>query len=324
MYQVICLNADKTLNLLEIALTHPDGHKTAFEVIHKARSESDDGTAFLSDNDRLVLTLPTDQTLLLGSEDVEISLSWNAPLRKDGKGDAHQSTLHVSLSLLTALPTGYYLSNYGTPVDGVQPYFAVTQFECASARMMFPCWDEPSFKATFAVSMVTKEGLKCLSCMPEAEAPSNAQVELASSLSGEKWQTVHFDSTPPVSQQNLNSPLFISKLTFIVQMSTYLVAITSGPFNCLSDFYVSKISGNTVRLASWAVNEDYRHTTFILEVLKASLLYFEDLFDIPYPLPKLDVLVVPTFEAAAMENFGLVGGHPNIRSIRTLTDDTDL
>ncbi|KAJ9098432.1 hypothetical protein QFC20_005951 [Naganishia adeliensis] len=151
---------------------------------------------------------------------------------------------------------------------------------------MFPCWDEPSFKATFAISMGTKEGLKCLSCMPEAAEPSASQVDLASAFVGDDWQTVHFDLTPA--------------------MSTYLVAIASGPFNCLSDSYVSKITGNTVQLASWAVNEDYRHTAFTLEILKASLLYFEDLFDIPYPLPKLDVLVIPTFEVAAMENFGLI------------------
>lgn len=89
-------------------------------------------------------------------------------------------------------------------------------------------------------------------------------------------------------------------------MSTYLVAIASGPFDRLTDSYVSKHTGQTIRLASWAVNDDYRHTALILEVLKDSLLYFEDLFDIPYPLPKLDVLVIPTFEDSAMENFGLV------------------
>jgi aminopeptidase N len=64
--------------------------------------------------------------------------------------------------------------------------------------MMFPCWDEPSFKATFAISMVTKEGLKCLSCMPEAETPSASHISLASSFEGDGWQTVHFDATPPV------------------------------------------------------------------------------------------------------------------------------
>jgi aminopeptidase 2 len=102
-------------------------------------------------------------------------------------------------------------------------------------------------------------------------------------------------------------------------MSTYLVAIANGPFNCLTDSCVSKLTGHTIRLASWAVDEDYHHTAFILEILKASLLYFEDLFDIPYPLPKLDVLVIPTFEAAAMENFGLVGGPPQCQRRRALT-----
>jgi aminopeptidase 2 len=94
---------------------------------------------------------------------------------------------------------GYYLSTYGAPVDGKYRHFALTQLECASARQVYPCWDEPSMKASFAFTMITVDGLKCLSCMPETTSPTEAQSRLAQHFEEEGWQTVHFETTPPVS-----------------------------------------------------------------------------------------------------------------------------
>lgn len=92
MYQVIYLNADKTLNLLEIALTRQDGNEIAFPIVDsESATEHIGATAYLSENDRLVLGLPKDQKLLPGDQGVKLSLSWTASLRKDGKGNAYIS-----------------------------------------------------------------------------------------------------------------------------------------------------------------------------------------------------------------------------------------
>lgn len=46
--------------------------------------------------------------------------------------------------------------------------------------------------------------------------------------------------------------------------------------------------------------------TFALDLAAKGLQLFEDMFEIPYPLPKLDLGAVPDFSAGAMENWGLI------------------
>ena len=47
---------------------------------------------------------------------------------------------------------GFYRSTF-TDDDGVERVIATTQFEATDARRAFPCWDEPDFKAGFAITL---------------------------------------------------------------------------------------------------------------------------------------------------------------------------
>lgn len=58
--------------------------------------------------------------------------------------------------------SGFYTSNYKDE-DGNEEWLVTTQFQPISARHAFPCWDEPQFKATFAVSLTYPTGLLALS-----------------------------------------------------------------------------------------------------------------------------------------------------------------
>jgi puromycin-sensitive aminopeptidase len=95
---------------------------------------------------------------------------------------------------------GFYRSTF---VDdaGAEQVLATTQFEATDARRAFPCWDEPDFKATFAIAMIVDE---------HSTVVSNA-AETRSVALPDGRRRVEFATTMP--------------------MSTYLVAFIVGPLS---------------------------------------------------------------------------------------------
>lgn len=63
---------------------------------------------------------------------------------------------------------GFYRSKY--EVAGAEKWMLCTQFEATDARRCFPCFDEPSFKATFDCSLTVSKDLVALSNMPIADS----------------------------------------------------------------------------------------------------------------------------------------------------------
>lgn len=71
----------------------------------------------------------------------------------------------------SCIHAGFYLSRY---TDSTGPsVLASTQFEAIAARKAFPCFDEPRFKATYNITLITPPApVLALSNMPEASQSS--------------------------------------------------------------------------------------------------------------------------------------------------------
>jgi aminopeptidase N len=149
--------------------------------------------------------------------------------------------------------------------------YAVTQFEPTDARRAFPSFDEPALKATYDITMVVDSGDTAIS-------NANMISDKSGPVAGK--HTLRFATTP--------------------KMSSYLVAFLVGDFKCTE----GKSDGVPIRVCS--TPDKVALTKFALESAKYVLHYYDTYFGIKYPMPKLDMIALPDFEAGAMENFGCI------------------
>jgi puromycin-sensitive aminopeptidase len=177
---------------------------------------------------------------------------------------------------------GFYRSTF-TDADGNERVLASTQFEAPHARAAFPCFDEPEFKAVFAVTLVVPADLLALSNGPEVS------------------RTVEHGT---------------ARITFgeTIPMSTYLVAWVVGPLELTPPV---DAGGVELRIAHPPGKADL--TQFALDVGAHALRFFADYYGIPYPGEKCDFVAIPDFAFGAMENLGLV----TYRETRLLLDPDD-
>ena len=183
------------------------------------------------------------------------------------------------LSLPAELPAGratLRLAWRGAFCDGLRglylagPELAATQFEAADARRVFPCLDEPGFKAPWRLTVEAAADLLVL---------SNGAAEW---VEAHGTTRVHrFAETPP--------------------LPTYLVALVVGRLE-------AGAAGEALGVAcrTWSVPGKAALTTFGQEVAEAALPRLTEYFGLPYAFGKLDQVGLPDFEAGAMENAGLI------------------
>ena len=169
--------------------------------------------------------------------------------------------------------TGLFALDYPDKRTGQTVRGLFTQFEAPDARRFAPMFDEPSYKATFALSAVVPANQMAVGNMPishEQPLPDGRK-------------RVTFQTTP--------------------KMSSYLLFFGLGDFERLS---AKGPGGVDIGIVSPAGSGE--QARLALESTSPLLAYYTEYFGVPYPLPKLDNIAAPGQSQffGAMENWGAI------------------
>jgi len=179
-----------------------------------------------------------------------------------------EHTLEIAYSgKVQTAAEGLYVARY--QVDGKPAAMLATQLEAIHARRVLPSFDEPSFRAVFEISVRTPAGYQAVSNMPLSGRTTDGEVV-----------THRFLPTPP--------------------MPTYLVAVAVGRFDSLP----GEVAGIPLRILTTEGRREKGR--FALEVTEQVIPFYSTYFGVPYALPKLDQLAVPSVRSGAMEDWGLI------------------
>lgn len=152
-------------------------------------------------------------------------------------------------------------------------HYLFTQFEQIDARAAFPCFDEPSYKVPWQLTLD----------VPQTDtAVSNTPPQHEETQGGRKIYS--FEETKP--------------------LPSYLIAFGVGPFDYVPAGKAGK-RGVPVRIITPKGHAN--EAKYAAEITATILTRLEEYFGIPYPYEKSDQLSIPvTFGFGAMENAGLV------------------
>jgi len=150
--------------------------------------------------------------------------------------------------------------------------YALTTLWPAESRRLYACFDEPAFKARFALELVTA---------PDVQAVANAELVEGRPLPDGRvlWR---FAETPP--------------------LSPYLLAFAVGPFEGTP--VVQTRSGRPVRV--WVPRGLAADAEYARDAQRDCIDRLEEYTGIPYPYDKVEGVGVADFPAGAMENPGAV------------------
>ena len=165
---------------------------------------------------------------------------------------------------------GFYRAGYEDDAHK-KHWLAATQMEPTDARRVFPCFDEPSYKATFRIHVTINKNLVAI---------SNAPVEHEEKVDGDK-KTVSFEPSP--------------------KMSSYLVNLTYGDLKCTGEAH-----SGVVPIKVWAVAGKEQLGHYALSEAPKILDFETKYFGLPYLGKKLDLIALPEFSFGGMENVGAI------------------
>lgn len=209
-------------------------------------------------------------------------------LRLDREGDESSSvdspnpeiTLQFRHQIREEL-RGFYRVKYMH--EGVECRMASTHFEPTSARLFFICQDEPAARADFALEVH----------LP-ADRPLSLRLTVLSNM--------------PLECKKEENGWIKYQFGTITRCPPYLLACVVGELEALKSTATSRNLPVTV----YSTPGKSSQAQFALEMSTYAVEFFEDLFQYPFPLPKLDIVAVPNFPIGGMENWGCISCYEGI------------
>src|SRR5215467_1904096 len=168
--------------------------------------------------------------------------------------------------------------------------YILTQFESTNARDAFPCFDEPSYKVPWQLTLHIPK---------DDKAVSNTPVGVQKTDGG--TSTYIFKETKP--------------------LPSYLIAFGVGPFEFVD---AGQAGANHAPVRIVTAKGRAGEARYAAEVTASILTRLEEYFSIPFPYEKSDQVAVPvTGGFGAMENAGMVTYGQNLILARPETDTID-
>ncbi|KAJ4429177.1 hypothetical protein ANN_26180 [Periplaneta americana] len=193
------------------------------------------------------------------------------------KGAVYQVDLEFYGALDSDTSEGFFRGSYTNEHTLKQSWYAATKMAPSNARRIFPCFDEPSFKAPFRVSIARYTSLSTLSNMPLQS------IEITDE---QGWVWDHFPLTPPISTFSVG---------FLVSdLKSHVPFTMPNPHGGVAVHF----HGRPQFLAG--VEGSLRSATHMMEFL-------EDYLGVRYPLPKLDIVALPEYSGRRpADHLGLI------------------
>ncbi|BBM01640.1 aminopeptidase N [Microbulbifer sp. GL-2] len=164
---------------------------------------------------------------------------------------------------------GSGLHRFEDPKDG--KVYMYTDFEPYDANRLFPHFDQPNLKARYTLDVT---------------APKN-------------WIVISAERENRIEEKGeLNHWFFPQTQKF----SSYVFSLHAGPYHIWED----DAGGIPLRLMARQSLAEYVKTEDWFTFTKQSFEFFQPYFEIDYPFKKYDQILVPDFNAGAMENVGSV------------------
>lgn len=164
---------------------------------------------------------------------------------------------------------GSGLYRFEDPEDG--RYYLYTDFEPYDQNRLFPSFDQPDLKARYATRVTVPAGWQVVSNIAEASVVDNGTASV--------WT---FPESPPIS--------------------TYVYALHAGQYRSWS----STAGDIPLRLFVRESLARYVPTDDWFSFTRQGFEFYQDYFELPYAFGKYDQIIVPHFNAGAMENVGAV------------------